>query len=188
MAAVDDNEVDGGENVRLGFGTLPAGVRHGHQLTVFVIEDNDGFDPIVNITEVDGGDESGSVGFTVTLTDPSDVDISVDWSITDSGASPGVFTVEHGLGGHRDYPVDLPEYAADHGPLTITLQPGDGYRIGEVAAVCVSIADNETQEATPCPVGEESAGPDSSDGNTAVAIGVQAARATEGVDEVIASR
>ena len=51
VAAIDDSEVDGGESVRLGFGTLPAGVRHGNQLTVFVIEDNDGFDPIVNITD-----------------------------------------------------------------------------------------------------------------------------------------
>ena len=424
VAAIDDSEVDGGESVRLGFGTLPAGVRHGHQLTVFVIEDNDGFAPIVNLTDVDGGAEPGSVGFTVTLTDPSDVEITVDWSISDShavpgaddvasgtitipagettvavsvligedavgdpdrifsvtlsnpvnavfsagahtiaaqllvrvqsivemaapvvaavpdtagnvivswqppedaspsgyevqyrvrgtvtwdqrsagaaatgvpilflkedtqyearvrpfrddaesdrartyapwsepgygrtgthqpdsepvvtlalpdsgpvieggdarvhivvselrnsyqwhefsagivvgleygwraggnvlpassqfGIVPGVFTVDHGLGGYRDYPVDLPEYAAGNGPLTITLQPGDGYRIGEIASVCVSIADSETLEATPCPETQDTARSDSQTGEGSMSIAVQDARATEGVDEVI---
>ena len=424
VAAVDDNEVDGGESVRLGFGTLPAGVRHGSQLVVFVIEDNDGFDPIVNITEVDGGDEPGSVGFTVTLTDPSDVDITVDWSITDSGAGPGddevasgtitipagettstvsvligedttgdpdrtfsvtlsnpvnavfsagvetiqaqllvrvqsivemdapvvaavpdtagnlivsweapqdaapsgyevqyrvrgtelwepslsagtetqvpilfldqdteyearvrsiqhdaenggartyspwsasgygqtgthqagsepvlnlavpdgepaiegahalihvvvselrnsyqwheydagitvgvkygwrthgnvlpassrfgivpgVFTVDHGLGGYREHRVQLWDYVADHGPLTITLQPGDGYRVGDADSVCVRIADSETLEATPCPDHEDSAQPASQTGAGSVSLAVQDARATEAVDSII---
>ena len=422
VAAVDDSEVDAGESVRLGFGTLPAGVRHGHQLTVFVIEDNDGFDPIVDITDVAGGAEPGSVGFTVTIGEPSDVDITVDWGITDSAADPGdgyvasgtvtipagettatvtvsvgedaigdpdrtfsvtlsnpvnaefsagadtiaaqlavqegstadpsapvvaavpdtagnlivswqppddgsargyevqyrvrgteeweqraagptetqvpilfleqdteyearvrsfhddgggrtyapwsepgygrtgthqegsepvvtlvlagddpaiegepvllqlvvselrnsyqwhghssgisvglqygwrsggnvlpvssqfgivprVFTVDHGLGGHREYRVHLWDYVADHGPLTITLQPGDGYRVGDADSVCVSIADSETLEATPCPDGEDSVEPDSQTGAGSVSLAVQDARATEGVDETIA--
>ena len=424
VAAVDDSEVDDGESVRLGFGTLPAGVRHGHQLTVFVIEDNDGFDPIVSISDVDGGDNPGSVGFTVSLTGPSDVDITVDWCISDSAAGPsadcvvsgtitipagettatvtapvgedaigdpdrsfsvtlsnpvnaefsagadtiaaqlpvregstvgpsapvveavpdtagnlivswdapqdaapsgyevqyrlrgkelwepslaagtethvpilfleqdteyearvrsiqhaaenggartyspwsapgygrtgthqdgsepvvtlavldsepaiegehalihvvvselrnsyqwheydagvvvgvtygwrtsgnvlpassrfgivpGVFTVDHGLGGHREHRVQLWDYVADHGPLTITLQPGEGYRVGDADSVCVRIADSETLAATPCPDGEESAEPDSQAAEGSVAIAVRDARATEGVDEVI---
>ena len=424
VAAVDDGEVDDGESVRLGFGTLPAGVRHGHQLTEFVIEDNDGFDPIVSISDVDGGDNPGSVGFTVSLTGPSDVDVTVDWSITDSAADPDdgyvaagsvtipagetaasvrvqieegadgdpertlsvtlsnpvnavfsagvdtveaqllvrehpvvdpsaplvaavpdtagnlivsweaprdaapsgyevqyrvrgteswepslptgpethvpilflerdteyearvrsiridagngegrtyspwsasgygrtgthqdgsepvvtlavpdgepaiegeharihivvselrnsyqwrgdtggisvgleygwrtggnilpastqtgiiprVFTVDHGLGGYREYRVHLWDYVADHGPLTITLQAGDGYRVGEAASVCVSIADSETLEATPCADGEDSAQPDSQAGAGSVSLAVQDAGATEGVDEVI---
>ena len=423
VSAVDDSEVDGGESVRLGFGTLPAGVRHGNQLTVFVIDDNDGFDPIVNITDVYGGAEPGSVGFTVTLTDPSDVGITVDWSIRDShavpgaddvasgtitipagetiaavsvlvdedvagdpdrtfsvtlsnpvnavfspgvetisaqlpvrqhpvdersaplvaavpdsagnlivswqppaeaspsgyevqyrergsggwqprmetgpetqipilfleqdteyearvrhfhddvedgrarsyapwsepgygrtgthqegsepvvtlalaepgpateggqvplhvvvselrnsyhwhhysrgivvtleygwrkggrllpgsskfGIVPGVFTVDHGLGGYRDYPVRLPEYAAEHGPLTITLQPGDGYRVGAVGAVCLSIADSETLAATPCPDDEDTTESSGATGDRP-RITVRDARATEGVDETI---
>ena len=421
VAAVDDREVDGGESVRFGFGTLPAGIRHGSQLVVFVIEDNDGFDPIVNITDVDGGPEPGSIGFTVTLTDPSDVEITVDWTINDSGAGdvasgtitippadttaavsviigqdaigdpgrtfsvtlsnpvnaefsggtdtvaaqlavqegsrigpsapvvaavpatagnlivsweppedaspteyevqyrvggtevweaslpagpetnvpilfleqdteyearvrwiqddaangggrrtyspwsesghgrtgthqegsepvltlavpdsepaiegehapvhvvvselrnsyqwheydagisvgvrygwrthgnvlpassqfgivPGVFTVDHGLGGHREHRVHLLDYVADHGPLTITLQPGDGYRVGDADSVCVAIADSETLEATPCPDAEEAAGQESQAGDKSLTIAVQDARATEGVDEVI---
>ena len=424
VAAIDDSEVDGGESVRLGFGTLPAGVRHGHQLTVFVIEDNDGFAPIVNLTDVDGGAEPGSVGFTVTLTDPSDVEITVDWSISDShavpgaddvasgtitipagettvavsvligedavgdpdrifsvtlsnpvnavfsagahtiaaqllvrvqsivdmgapvvaavpdtagnlivswqppedpspsgyevqyrvrgtnfwqpnpsvgtetdvpilfleqdteyearvrsiqhdaenggartyspwstpgygrtgthqegsepvvtlavpdseaaiegehalvhvvvselrnsyqwhaydagisvdvkygwrtggkalpasslfGIVPGVFTVDHGLGGYREHRVHLWDYVADHGPLTITLQPGDGYRVGDADSVCVRIADSETLEATPCPDGEETAEQSSQAADAPVTIEVEDARATEGVDEVI---
>ena len=76
VTAVDDRDVDGGESVRLGFGTLPPGVRAGSQAVAFVvIDDNDGFDPIVSITDVDGGSGPGSVGFTVTLTGPSDLDI-----------------------------------------------------------------------------------------------------------------
>ena len=424
VAAVDDSEVDGGESVRLGFGTLPAGVRHGHQLSVFVIEDNDGFDPIVDITEIDGGAEPGSVGFTVTLTGPSDADITVDWSISDSAADPGdddvasgtitipagettaavsalvgedaigdpdhtfsvtlsnpvnavfsagvatigaqllvrvqsivemaapvvaavpdtagnlvvswqplddgsasgyelqfrvrgtalwepilsvgtethlpilflqqdteyearvrsirndaenggartyspwsapgygrtgthqegsepvltlavpdsepaiegehalihivvselrnsyqwhaydagilvgveygwrtggnvlpsssrfgivpgVFTVDHGLGGYREHRVQLWDYVADHGPLTITLQPGEGYRVGDADSVCVRIADSETLEAAPCPDAEDSAQPDSQTGAGSVSLAVQDARATEGADEVI---
>ena len=421
VAAVDDSEVDGGESVRLGFGTLPAGVRHGHQLTVFVIDDNDGFDPIVHITDVGGGDAPGSVGFTVSLTGPSDFEVTVDWRINDSDAAPGdgyvasgtvtipagetsvtvavqidedsigdpdrtisvtlsnpvnavfsggvqtieeqllvrehsdpsaprvaavpdtagnlivsweppgdaapsgyevqyrvrgaeswlprieagsetqlpilflgedteyearvrpsyhhagngirsygpwsepghgrtgthqegsepvvtialaesgpateggrvllhvvvselrnsyqwqayssgivvtlnygwrkggsilpsssrfgivpgVFTVDHGLGGYREYPVHLSDYVADHGPLTVTLQPGEGYRVGETAAVCVSIADSETGEATPCPESEDTDQADSQTGAGPVSIAVQDARATEGVDEVI---
>ena len=101
------------------------------------------------------------------------------------GVVPGVFTVDHGLGGHRDYRVSLPDYAAEHGPLTITLQPGDGYRVGEVASVCVSIADSETLEATPCPDDEETAQSESQASDAPVSIAVQDARATEGVDEVI---
>ncbi len=54
-----------------------------------VIDDNDGFDPIMSITDVDGGSEPGSVGFTVTLTGPSDLPITVDWGISDSAAGPG---------------------------------------------------------------------------------------------------
>ena len=420
VTAIDDRDVDGGESVRLGFGTLPPGIRAGVQDSAFVvIDDNDGFDPIIGITDVDGGSEPGSVGFTVTLSGPSDLDITVDWSISDSAAGagagyvasgtisipagettatvsvpvgnrdrtvtvtlsnpvnavfsggmdtieaqlrirehsvvepsapvvaavpdtagnlivswqppddtapsgyevqyrvrgtesrepslfagpethvpilfleedteyearvrpfhddangdgartyapwsepgygrtgthqpdsepvvtlalvdadsvtegdpallhivvselrnsyqwhgysagisvgleygwrkggnilpassrfgivPGVFTVDHALGGHRDYRVWLPEYAADHGPLTITLQAGDGYRVGEAASVCVRIADSETLEVTPCADGEDTAGPDSQAGDAPVSIAVQDARATEGVDEII---
>ena len=425
VTAIDDRDVDGGESVMLGFGTLPPGIRAGVQDSAFVvIDDNDGFAPIVNITDVDGGSEPGSVGFTVTLTGPSDLDITVDWGIGDSavdpgdgsvatgtltipagettatvsvpigedatgdpdrtftvtlsnpvnavfsagadaiaaqllvrensivepsaavvtavpdtagnlivsweppedpapsgyevqyrvrgtepwepslsagpethvpilfldadteyearvrpfhdgaddvgarsygpwsepgygrtgthqpdsepvvtlvladsgpvtegervqlhivvselrnsyrwhefstgisvgleygwreggsvlpassrfGVVPGVFTVDHGLGGHRDFRVSLPDYAADHGPLTITLQPGDGYRVGDAASACVSIADSETLEATPCPDDEDTTGSDSQAGDAPLSIAVQDARATEGVDEVI---
>ena len=97
VTAVDDRDVDGGESVRLGFGTLPPGVRAGSQAVAFVvIDDNDGFDPIVSITDVDGGSGPGSVGFTVTLTGPSDLDITVDWGISDSGADPGADYVAAG--------------------------------------------------------------------------------------------
>ena len=426
VTAIDDRDVDGGESVRLGFGTLPPGIRAGIQASAFVvIDDNDGFDPIMSITDVDGGSEPGSVGFTVTLTGPSDLPITVDWGISAAGAGyvaagtltipagettatvsvpagelpigedaigdpdrvfsvtlsnpvnamfsggmdtieaqllvrehsmvepsapvvaavpdtagnlivsweppedaspsgyevqyrvrgtehwgerlpagpethvpilfleedteyearvrpfyddaedggarsyapwsepgygrtgthqpgsepvvtlaladadpategervlihivvselrnsyqwhaysagisvgleygwrtggkvlpassqfgvvPGVFTVDHGLGGHRDYREGLPEYAADHGPLTITLQPGEGYRVGEVASVCVSIADSETLEATPCPEDDETVESDAQASDAPVSIAVQDARATEGVEETI---
>ena len=101
------------------------------------------------------------------------------------GIVPGVFTVDHGLGGYREYRVHLWDYVADHGPLTITLQPGEGYRVGDTDSVCVRIADSETLEATPCPGGEETAEPASEAGDAPVTIEVQDARATEGVDEVI---
>ena len=430
VTAIDDREVDGGESLRLSFGTLPPGVRAGGQESAFVvIDDNDGFDPIVSISDVDGGSGPGSVGFTVALTGPSDLDVTVDWGISDSAADPdadyaasgtltimagettatvsvpagelpvgddaadppdrpfsvtlsnpvnavfsggvdtivaellvrvpslevpsapvvtavpdtagnlmvsweppedavpsgyeleyrvrgagywdplpsagpdtnvpilfldedteyearvrpfyddaddggarsyaawselgygrtgthqqdsepvvtvtlagsdsitegervllhivvselrnsyqwyefsdgivvgleygwrkggnilpassrfgivpGIFTVDHGLGGYRDYAVSLPDYAAEHGPLTITLQPGDGYRVGEAASVCMSIADRETLEATPCPDNEETAQSDSQASAAPVSITVQDARATEGVDEII---
>ena len=432
MTAIDDGEVDGGESLRLSFGTLPPGVRAGGQESAFVvIDDNDGFDPIVSIADVDGGSGPGGVGFTVALTGPSDRDISVDWGIGDSAADPdagyvasgilvipagdttatvsvpvgelpgrrrwgqspgsllqrhpeqsgersvlrrrrhdreellvrvpsmevpsapvvtavadtagnlivsweppedavpsgyevqhrvrgterwgerlsagldtqvpilfldedteyearvrpfyddaddgaarsytawsepgygrtgthqqdsepvvtlaiadaefdsategervllhivvselrnsyqwrgfsegivvgleygwrkggnilpassrfgivpGIFTVDHGLGGHRDFRVSLPDHAAEHGPLTITLQPGDGYRVGEAASVCMSIADSETLEATPCPDDGDTNAPESQTGDMPVAIAVQDARATEGVDETI---
>ena len=97
VTAIDDRDVDGGESVRLGFGTLPPGVRAGIQASAFVvIDDNDGFDPIVSITDVDGGSGPGSVGFTVTLTGPSDLDITVDWGISDSAAGPGADYVAAG--------------------------------------------------------------------------------------------
>ena len=97
VTAIDDREVDGGESVMLGFGTLPPGIRAGVQDSAFVvIDDNDGFAPIVNITDVDGGSEPGSVGFTVTLTGPSDLDISVDWGIGDSAVDPGDGSVATG--------------------------------------------------------------------------------------------
>ena len=101
------------------------------------------------------------------------------------GVVPGVFTVDHGLGGYRKYRVHLYDDLADHGPMTVTLQPGDGYRVGEVASVCVSIADSETLEATPCPDGEDTAESNSQAGGESLTIAVQDARATEGVDEVI---
>ena len=425
VTAIDDQDVDGGESVRLGFGTLPPGIRAGSQDAAFVvIDDNDGFEPIVSITDIDGGNEPGSVGFTVTLSGPSDVDITVNWGISDSAAGPdagyvatgtltitagettgtvsvtvgddaadppdgtfsvtlsnpvnavfsggvdtlgaqllvrvpsivvpsapvvsavpdtagnlivsweppadavpsgyeveyrvrgtesreprlsagpetqvpilfldqdteyearvrpfyddaddggarsyapwselgygrtgthqqdskpvvtlaladsdsaiegedvllhivvselrnsyqwhgysdgigvglkfgwrkggnilsassqfgivpGVFTVDHGLGGHRDYRESLPDYAAEHGPLTITLQPGDGYQVGEAGSVCVSIADSETLDATPCPDTDDTDAPDSQAGDAPVSIAVQDARAIEGVDEII---
>ena len=424
VTAIDDSDIDGGESVRLGFGTLPPGIRAGVQDSAFVvIEDDDGFDPIVTITDVAGGGDPGSVGFTVSLIGPSELDITVDWGIGDSAADPGseyvasgtltipagettatvsvmigedaigdpdrtftvtlsnpvnavfsagaetiaaqllvrqhsmnevsaplvtavpdtagnmivsweppedaspsgyevqyrvrggelwepslttgpethvpilfleqnteyeaqvrpfhdeaggtrtyapwsepgygrtgthqpgsepvvtlaladtdpaiegehvlihivvselrnsyqwhayssgivvgleygwrkggnvlfassrfgvvpgVFTVDHGLGGYREYRVQLWDYVADHGPLTITLQPGDGYRVGEIASVCVSIADSETREATPCPEDDEgTAQSDSQASDAPVSIAVQDARATEGVDETI---
>ena len=424
VTAIDDQDVDGGESVRLGFGTLPPGIRAGSQDSAFVvIDDNDGFDPILSIADVDGGSEPGSVGFTVTLSGPSDLDITVDWGIGDSAAGPdagnvatgtltitagettgtvsvtvgddaadppdgtfsvtlsnpvnavfsgdvdtlgaqllvrvpsivvpsapvvsavpdtagnlvvswappadavpsgyeveyrvrgteswarlsagpetqipilfldqdteyearvrpfyddaddggarsyapwselgygrtgthqqdsepvvtlaladsdsategedvllhivvselrnsyqwhgysdgigvglkfgwrkggnilsassqfgivpGVFTVDHGLGGHRDYRESLPDYAAEHGPLTITLQSGDGYQVGEAASVCVSIADSETLAAIPCPDADDANQPDSQAGDAPVSIAAQDARAIEGVDEII---
>ena len=435
VTAIDDQDVDGGESVRLGFGTLPSGVRAGSQDAAFVvIDDNDGFEPIVSITDIDGGNEPGSVGFTVTLSGPSDLDITVDWGISDSAAGPdagyvtagtltimagettgtvsapagklpagelpvgddaadppdgpfgvtlsnpvnavfsggvdtigaqllvwapsinvtsapvvtavpdtagnlvvsweppedavpsgyevqrrvrgteywgdrlsagpdtqvpilfldedteyearvrpfyddaddggarsyaawsesgygrtgthqpdsepvvtlaladsdsategervllhivvselrnsyqwhglsdgisvaleygwrqggailpassrfgivpGIFTVDHGLGGHRDYRVSLPDYAAEHGPLTITLQPREGYQVGAAGSVCVSIADSETLVATPCPDAEDATQADAEAGDAPVSITVQDARAIEGVDEII---
>ena len=104
------------------------------------------------------------------------------------GIVPGVFTVDHGLGGYRDYRVWLPDSAADHGPLTLTLQPGAGYRVGEAASVCVSIADSETMEATPCPDSEDISvtRPGTRAAAEPVAIEVRDARTTEGVDQAIA--
>ena len=101
------------------------------------------------------------------------------------GIVPGVFTVDHGLGGHRDYRVWPPEYGAEHGPLTITVQPGDGYRVGEAASLCVSIADSETLEATPCPEGDAAPEREAQAGGAPASISVRDARATEGVDETI---
>ena len=51
--------------------------------------------------------------------------------------------------------------------------------------MCVSIADSETLEATPCPDDEETAQSESQASDAPVSIAVQDARATEGVDEVI---
>ncbi len=101
------------------------------------------------------------------------------------GVVPGVFTVDHGLGGYREYRVHLWDDLADHGPLTVTLQPGDGYRVGEFASVCVSIADSETLEATPCPDDEDTTASETQAGAAPLTIAVQDARATEGVDETI---
>ena len=101
------------------------------------------------------------------------------------GVVPGVFTVDHGLGGYRHYRVWPPEDAAEHGPLTITVQPGDGYRVGEAASVCVTIADSEMLAATPCPDDDESAEPASRAGAAPLSIVVRDARATEGVDETL---
>ena len=102
------------------------------------------------------------------------------------GIVPGVFTVDHVLGGYRDYRVWLPDWAADHGPVTVTVQPGEGYRVGETATVCVSIADSATMAATPCPAdGDTSTRPVSAAAGEPVSIDVRDARATEGVDETI---
>ena len=102
------------------------------------------------------------------------------------GIVPGVFTVDHVLGGYRDYRVWLTDSAADHGPVTITVQPGEGYRVGAAAAVCVSIADSATRAATPCPAdGDTSTRPVSAAAGEPVSIDVRDARATEGVDETI---
>ena len=49
------------------------------------------------------------------------------------GVVPLVFMVDHGTGGHRDYRVWLTDFAADHGPLTLTVLPGEGYRVGSAA-------------------------------------------------------
>ena len=66
VTALDDGEVDGGESLRLSFGTLPPGIRAGVQDSAFVvIDDNDGLEPVVSIADVDGGSGPGSVGFTV---------------------------------------------------------------------------------------------------------------------------
>ena len=129
------------------------------------------------------------------LSDGIVVDLEFEWRQRGSGLVvssqfgivPGVFTVDHGLGGYRDYRVWLRDSAADHGPLTLTLRPGDGYRVGEAASVCVSIADSATLEAIPCPESEDifvtrpatrmAAGP--------VSLEVRDARATEGVDETV---
>ena len=55
---------------------------------------DDGFAPIISITDVDvdGGSEPGGVGFAVTLTGPGDHDIAVDWGISDSAADPAPTT------------------------------------------------------------------------------------------------
>ena len=102
------------------------------------------------------------------------------------GIVPGVFTVDHVLGGYRDYRVWLPDWAADHGPVTVTVQPGEGYRVGEAAAVCVSIADSATMAATSCPAdGDTSTRQVSAAAGEPVSIEVRDARATEGVDDTI---
>ena len=101
------------------------------------------------------------------------------------GIVPGVFTVDHGLGGYRTYRVRPPEYAADHGPLTITVQPGEGYRVGEAASVCVSIADSETLQAAPCPENDTPPASALQSGDAPLSISVLDARAIEGVDQIV---
>ena len=102
------------------------------------------------------------------------------------GIVPGVFTVDHVLGGYRNYRVWLTDSAADHGPVTVTVQPGEGYRVGAAAAACVSIADSATMAATPCPAdGDNSTRQASAAAGEPVSIAVRDARATEGVDETV---
>ena len=49
VEATDDSHADGGESVRIGFGTLPAGYAPGERPTATVtLEDNDNADLIVN--------------------------------------------------------------------------------------------------------------------------------------------
>ena len=103
------------------------------------------------------------------------------------GVVPLVFMVDHGTGGHRDYRVWLTDFAADHGPLTLTVLPGEGYRVGSAATVCVSIADRTTMSATTCPDGEDIfvTRPELRSAGEPALIEVRDARATEGQDETI---
>ena len=148
LAATDDTDADVGESVSLSFGTLPAGVTAGtpSEATVTIV---DAALPVVTIAADKSTvfESEGAAGFTLsrtgstaaTLTVTVEVTQQVDRDLLPDGAT-SERTVTFAVGGATaalSVALDDDDLAEVLGKLTVEVQAGSGYTVGDPASVTV---------------------------------------------------
>ena len=155
LAATDDADVETGESVALTFGTLPAGVMAGtpSEATVTIVDDDL---PVVTIAaDTDTVIEfEGAVGFTLSRTGPTAATLTVTVEVTQQvdrdllpDGAEAVRTVTFAVGSATTaLRVTLDDDDLDdvNGTLTVEVQAGSGYTVGDPGSATVSVIDLDT--------------------------------------------
>ena len=160
LAATDDTDVDAGESVALSFGTLPAGVTAGtpSEATVTIV---DAALPVVTIAvdktsvlEKEGaagftlsrtGSTAAALAVTVAVTQEVDRDLLPDGAEAERTVTFAVGSVTMALSVELD-DDDLSELL---GELTVEVQAGMGYTVGDPGSATVTVLDVDTGRPTP---------------------------------------
>ena len=160
LAATDDADVDPGESVSLSFGTLPAGVTAGtpSEASVTIV---DAGAPVVTIAADNDSvvEELGAAGFTLSRTGSTAAELTVKVVVTqqvdrdylpDGAAAQrtATFAVDSataalGVALQND---DLAEATA---ALTVEVQAGSDYTVGDPASATLTVLDADTGRPTP---------------------------------------
>ena len=160
LAATDDTDVDAGESVALSFGTLPAGVTAGtpSEATVTIV---DAGVPVVTIAadKTFVWDFEGTAGFTLSrtgstaavLTVTVEVTQEVDRDLLPDGAEaerPVTFAVNSATTA-LSVALENDDLAELQGELTVEVQAGSGYTVGDPGSATVTVRDADEGQPTP---------------------------------------
>ena len=157
LTATDDTDVDPDESVALSFGTLPDWAMAGtpSEATVTIVDDDL---PVVTIAaDTDTGtviELEGAVGFTLSRTGPTAATLTVTVEVTQQvdrdllpDGAEAVRTVTFAVGSATTaLRVTLDDDDLDdvNGTLTVEVQAGSGYTVGEPGSATVSVIDLDT--------------------------------------------
>ena len=160
LAATDDTDVDAGESVSLSFGTLPDWATAGtpSEATVTIV---DAEVPVVTIAKDKDivVESEGAAGFTLSRTGPTTAALTVTVAVTqqedrdllpDGAAAERMVTFAVGSAATA-LSVALEDDDLDEarGELTVEVQAGSGYTVGNPGSATVSVTDLDTGRPTP---------------------------------------
>ena len=104
--------------------------------------------PQVNITSSAGGNEGDNVSFTITATPAPSAALTVKATVSaagDFGVTTGARTITIPTSGSTTLTVSTTDDGADepNGSVTLTLNAGTGYTVGQLSADTVDVLDND---------------------------------------------
>ncbi len=123
------------------------------------VSDNDDPDPSVTIAAASAtATEGAAASFTVSASPAPATNLTVNLSVADAPHSDFVSAGDEGAGktvtvpttGSATYSVATANNSADepNGPVTVTVETGNGYTVGSASAASVTVADNDTTTVT----------------------------------------
>ena len=104
--------------------------------------------PVVSISGAAGGEEGRDVAFALSASPAPSVPLAVSVTVAaagDFGVSAGSRTVTIGTGGSATLTLGTVDDGADEpdGSVSLSVNPGDGYTVGELSTETVSVLDND---------------------------------------------
>ena len=161
LTATDDTDAETGESVALSFGTLPAGVTAGtpSEATVTIAADQSFVSELLGaagagFTLSRTGSTAAELPVTVAVTQEEDRDLLPDGAAAERTVTFAVGSATAAL----TVALENDDLAEESGVLTVEVQAGSGYTVGDTGSATVSVVDGDSGRPKPANLTAAAAG------------------------------